>query len=132
MNSKDFAEIVLPTNLTVPDIKSITLEVYSIFIELNKNKSRTAPQTDFQLYGDKYYTDTFLKVQEVIEGDVDLPMDVRIEITDDFTKILIFLKAVKDLNKEIYLKYKKDIIFEFIFILGSNIERLHLNVGLIS
>lgn len=112
---------ILKTNINLmqwEDIKNLCLELQKLFTETDLPKLQDKLE-DFKLGSEEYFKDTFLYLQSIIEH-LDYDLDTRIELTNDIANVLSFLQAVKNLPQEDYEKYKDQIYFEFVLIIGNH------------
>ena len=74
---------------------------------------------------DKYFRKNFLLFQKLIEGS-DINLNGRIELTDNLANIFSFFEAINKSSLKDYLKYKNNIMLDYI-----NIIKVHYGTALI-
>jgi len=108
LNSLDWIKLVE----TLEELKEIYLDQKPHINELKVDKS-------FEINDAKYYQEVFNKIQQSIETREGFSMQERIEMTSDISHIISFLVAIEQLSEDEYKRFRDDIYFEFIVVIGN-------------
>lgn len=128
MNEFTFLRIPNLKNLTLEQIKKFAQEVNDLYQGIDIKQYTKISELPFNY--NKYYDETFSKLQSSIERNIDLPMESRIILTDNLANIISFLKSVKELNESDFVAARDDIYFEFKISFGHWVEELTSVLGL--
>lgn len=117
---------------TWADLLNIMRHIASVYSEALNNAYPDEFDHNFTLNTLAQYQDIFPKIQALVETNLTIPMEQRIEITSNVTDIIAFILAINELTETQYKQYKSDILFEFVTIIGRfYIENLKKYFGIL-